>query len=83
MRLDQPVERLVSRISRLGRAACVAEIRRIDRPRLDFTDDFLQRQPLDRLRHILVAAILQNRKTLDRSESRSCPDRVSSPRTRS
>lgn len=81
MRLDQPVERLISRISRLGRAACVAEIRRIERPRLDFTDEFLQRQPLDRLRHILAAAILQNRKASSPATGASRAGRISSAST--
>lgn len=32
-------------------------------PKLDFTDDFLEQQPLDKLRHILLAALLmQTRK---------------------
>lgn len=34
----------------------------IERPRLDFTDEYLNAASLDQLRHILVAAVIQARK---------------------
>jgi hypothetical protein len=32
------------------------------RLRLDFTDDYLENLPIDRLRHVLLAALINNRR---------------------
>lgn len=61
MRLDQSSEKIITVIYDLDRHGCIHELRAIHRPKLDFTDDFLQMLSLDQLRHILVAACMQAR----------------------
>lgn len=63
MRVDQPIEKLIAAVQRLDRAGCLRELRRIRRPRLDFTDEYLAQQSLDQLRHIVLAACIQARKS--------------------
>lgn len=55
-----PVEELICFVAALDRPALVRQIQdyRASFP-LDFTDDFLEAVPLDRLRHIFVALCLQ------------------------
>ena len=55
------VEELICVVSAMDRSALVGQFRayRASFP-LDFTDDFLQTAPVDRLRHIFVALCLQS-----------------------
>lgn len=59
---DEPIEQLLQRIAGLGREDCVAALRSIRRPRLDFTDQYFEQQSLEGLRHLLMAAVLQARR---------------------
>ena len=60
MSANPDFERLVNQVCRLDRAQLIAEFERFDGSiPLDFTPEFLRRQPEDRLRHILVALCLQ------------------------
>jgi hypothetical protein len=67
MRLDLPIDQLIAFIHRLDREGCINELRALGRPRLDFTDDYLERMSLEQLRHVLMAACLQARKHVRRS----------------
>ena len=64
MQLNQPVERIIEEIHSLDRVGCISQLRTLARPRLDFTDDFLDDLSLEQLRHVLMAACLQARKPL-------------------
>ena len=54
---------LVNTVQSFDRDHCIAQLQQLRRPKLDFTDEFLQNQSLDRLRHIVMAAFLQARKS--------------------
>ena len=59
----QQVEELMTLVSSLDKAALLRQFR--DYPSsfpVDFTPDFLDRQPLERLRHLFVAVCLQSQK---------------------
>ncbi len=62
MQFDLPIERLLQRIATLDRAQCIAELRGLPRPKLDFTDEYLDRQSIEGLRHLLLAAVLTARR---------------------
>ena len=62
MQLNQPVDRIIEQIHQLDRDGCVAELRGIQTPRLDFSDEYLASMSLDQLRHVLMAACLQARR---------------------
>ena len=54
-----PLERLTISIASLGKDEVKAKIRSFNgRFRLDFSDDYLDKLPLERLRHILLAAMM-------------------------
>ena len=65
---DQPIEELIQKVVTLDRDACKAELRRFRNPHIDFTDEYLDQQPLERLRHFVMAACMQARKA-QREES--------------
>jgi hypothetical protein len=55
----QYFERTASSVAALGRAELKRRIRNFKgRFKLDFTDDYLNRLSVDRLRHILLAALI-------------------------
>jgi len=59
---SQQVEELIILVSSLDKPALLRQFR--DYPAtfpVDFTPDFLDRQPLERLRHLFVAVCLQSR----------------------
>lgn len=56
---DQSLEQQITAISGYDRRRCVETLSTLPRPRLDFTRDYLDRLDLDRLRHILAAALIQ------------------------
>ena len=60
--MGQSFEDLIVGIQSFDRDRCIDQLRRLERPKTDFTDEFLQKQSLDQLRHILAAAFLQVRK---------------------
>ena len=62
MGLDDPIEAVIQTVAALDRDGCKTELRRIERPVLDFTDEYLDSLSIDRLRHVLMAAHLQSRK---------------------
>ena len=53
---------LIQSIATYDRRQCVEQLEAITRPPLDFTRDFLEMQSLDRLRHIVMAALIQSRR---------------------
>lgn len=53
------VDDAIRGISELDRAACKRCLRQMNRSWMDFSDDFLETMPIDRLRHIVLAAWLQ------------------------
>ena len=55
------IDDIIIALPRLGRDQCKAFLRGFNRPRLDFTDDFLDRLSLDSLQHLLRAACEQVR----------------------
>jgi hypothetical protein len=58
----QQVEELITMVSSLDKATLLRQFR--DYPAsfpIDFTPDFLDRQPLDRLQHLFVAVCLQSK----------------------
>lgn len=63
MRVDQPIDQLIAAVQALDRKGCVRQLRQLDRPLLDFTDEFLEGQSLDQLRHLVFAACVQARKS--------------------
>ena len=58
---EQQIEELIDTIHSLDRDRCKSELRRFEMVRLDFTDEFLEKLSLDRLRHVLLAACIQAR----------------------
>ncbi len=64
MVLTKPLALLATEVAELDRAGCIEQLRLIQQPRLDFTDEYLERTSTEGLRHILMAAIIQNRKHL-------------------
>jgi hypothetical protein len=59
---DSEPDRLLTEIAGLDRERCLARLRAVQRPQLDFTEQFLAQQSLESLRHLLAAAELQARK---------------------
>ena len=59
MTMDQPIEQVICTIAGLDRDSCIARLRAVQQPRLDFTDEFLREQTLDQVRHLLLAACIQ------------------------
>jgi len=62
MRIQAPYEELTIEIEALDKDACIRELHAVPHLKLDFTDEFLQAMTLDRVRHVLMAAVLQARK---------------------
>ncbi len=62
MGIDTSLDHLVTRISSLDREGCKAELRSLEELRVDFTDEYLDSLPLEKLRHIVLAARLRMRK---------------------
>lgn len=59
---DDRIEDVITRVCLLDKEGMKAEIRGFHgRFKLDFTEEYLEAQTVDRLRHILVAAILTQR----------------------
>ncbi len=55
-------EHTATSISSLNREELKRRIKNFKgRLRLDFTDDYLENLPVDRLRHVLLAALINNR----------------------
>ncbi len=61
--VDHPIDQLLKTVQDLDRSGCKTQLRGLDRIHLDFTDEYLDALTLERLRHILVAACIQSRKT--------------------
>lgn len=62
MHIDASWNELSREIEELDKPACIRELRAVPYLRLDFTDDYLADLPLESLRHVLMAAVLQARK---------------------
>ena len=60
--IDRNTEQMIETLAALDRESCVRRIRMMQRPRMDFTEDFLSSLSVERLRHILMAACLQARR---------------------
>ena len=63
MDLDLSLEQLLKKVASLDREACKRELRGLREIPLDFTEEFLDAQSTDQLRHVLLAACLQVRKS--------------------
>jgi hypothetical protein len=62
---NQPAEEIVARLCRMDRQAMVHELQRFRaRFRMDLTEDFLAGLSTERIRHILLAALLHGRSGL-------------------
>jgi hypothetical protein len=58
---SEQVEQLIDLVNGLDRTALVNQLRRYPaRFPIDFTSEFLEETPIDRLRHIFVALCLQH-----------------------
>jgi len=56
-------EQTATSLSSLNREELKRRIKNFNgRFRLDFTDDYLENLPVDRLRHVLLAALINNRR---------------------
>jgi hypothetical protein len=64
MPTDPQLECQIQSVYHLDHASCKAALLDINKPRLDFTEDYLDQMSVDRLRHILVAVYLQAAKTI-------------------
>lgn len=53
------VDDVLAELPQLDRQTCVQYLRAFDRPRLDFTDEFLHSLSVEKLRHLLNAACEQ------------------------
>jgi len=59
---SEQVEELITLVSSLDKVALLQQFREYPASfPVDFTSDFLDRQPLDRLRHLFVAVCLQSK----------------------
>ena len=56
--MSQAINDMMQTVESLDREGCITQLRRIRRPKLDFTEEYLQGQSLDKLRHIVMAAFL-------------------------
>lgn len=59
MESAETLDHMIRSVQHLDRERCKACLKTIKRPKLDFTEEFLDTLSLDRLHHILVAAFLQ------------------------
>jgi hypothetical protein len=59
LEFDGPLEPVIVQINSFDREGCIDELRQLPYLHLDFSDDFLEEQSLDGLRHILMAAYQQ------------------------
>ena len=57
-----PIDELIRTIHTLDREGCKKQLFHLNRPKLDFTEEFLKTMSTERLRHVLLAACLQARK---------------------
>lgn len=62
MQISAPLPELTRQIERFDKASCIRELHDVPHLHLDFSDDFLDAMPLEAVRHVLMAAILQARK---------------------
>jgi uncharacterized protein YjgD (DUF1641 family) len=59
----EQVEELISMVSGLDRSAIIDQFRNFQASfPIDFSRDFLEREPIDRLRHLLLALCLQQQR---------------------
>ena len=59
METAKTLDHMIRSIQDLDSDRCKACLKSIKRPKLDFTDEFLDSLSLDRLHHILMAAFMQ------------------------
>jgi hypothetical protein len=63
MLADDQIEELIQMVSVLDKSTLVRQFQEFPATfPVDFTPEFLNRQPLDRLRHLFVAVCLQSKK---------------------
>ena len=58
----EQIDRILTSVPTYDRRRCIDQLHQIKRPRIDFTEEYLNKLSLDRLRHVVVAAYLQARK---------------------
>ncbi|MBI1336310.1 MAG: hypothetical protein GC164_05045 [Phycisphaera sp.] len=64
------IEQVMQSVASYDRPTCMEELRKLPDVRLDFTDDFLNAMSLERLRHVVMAAMWQKLKRGVRSRAR-------------
>ncbi len=55
----ESLDRMILEVQRFDRERCVAYLKSARRPRLDFTRAYLDGLSLDRLRHVVLAVVIQ------------------------
>ena len=65
--LTEPIDHIIVQISELDRDHCIDELRHVPHLKLDFTEEYLRKQSVESLRHLLLAAVQQARRHLKRS----------------
>jgi len=63
MTTKEPIESLIASIHGLDRDGCIAKLRQMHQLKMDFSDEYLADLSVDRLRHVLLAACVQVRKS--------------------
>jgi hypothetical protein len=66
MELDKPIDTLITDVLAMDQAECLAVLRSLPPVFRDFSDEYLADQTLEQLRHIVIAASLQARKSQQR-----------------
>jgi hypothetical protein len=67
MNVNDSIDEMIRTVQTLDRERCMDQLRQMHRPKIDFTDEFLEGMSLDRLRHVVMAAFLQSKKSARRS----------------
>ena len=62
MGLDQPLDQVLRQIHEMDRTECIEQLLNFEQIRLDFNATFLNQMSSDRLRHILLAAVITVRR---------------------
>ena len=56
---DADVDDLLQQVAVMDQSTCIEKLRDVSNPPIDFTDTFLESMSLEKLRHVVGAALLQ------------------------
>jgi len=59
---QQPIEKLAHQVNTLDRDQCITQLQRFDAFPLDFTIEYLRQMSVEKLRHVLMAALITARR---------------------